>query len=325
MLQLNHYPTVYNLGHREVEGIFDDDVIVEEKVDGSQFSFGMMLSGEVITLDSKDGTSKDYPQYELHCRSKGKVMILDAPEKMFQHAVDSIIARQDLLHPGWVYRCEYLAKPHHNVLCYNRVPEGYLIGFDIAIGEEIYLSPEDKYREFDRIGLETVTLLYSGKVNNIDQFAVFLDHISILGGTTIEGVVVKNYEKFTREKKVMIGKHVSEKFKEVAGGEWRKANPTNGDVTELLISRYRTPARWQKAVLHLAEQGVLENSPRDIGSLIKEVQADVEKECAEEIKDILYKHFSSKINRGIISGLPEWYKEELLKSAFEGVDNGVSG
>jgi hypothetical protein len=307
-MEINHYPTVYAIGHREVEGIFQDPVIVEEKVDGSQFSFGLMP-----ILQSEVGPYL----YELQCRSKNHAMILDAPEKMFERAVLSIQSREGLLHPGWIYRCEFLQKPHHNVLCYNRPPEGYLIGFDIMIGDEIYLPYQEKAQEFKRIGLEVVPLLYEGLIRGVDQFHNLLDSISILGGTTIEGVVVKNYEKFTREKKVMIGKYVSEKFKEVAGGEWRKQNPTQGDITEILISRYRTPARWQKAVLHLAEQGVLTNSPKDIGALIREVQADVEKECADEIKDILYQHFSPKVNRGVIAGLPEWYKEELLNSAFE--------
>jgi hypothetical protein len=315
-MELNSYATVYALGHREVEGIFEDPVIVEEKIDGSQFSFGLISTGFVV-LDSKDSTSKAFEQFELQCRSKNHQMIIDAPEQMFNKAVESIKTREEFLHPGWIYRCEFLQKPHHNVLCYNRPPEGYIIGFDVATGLEVYLTYEAKKAEFARIGLETVPLLFQGKVRSIDQFTALLETISILGGTTIEGVVVKNYEKFTREKKVMIGKFVSEKFKEVANGEWRKANPTQGDITEILISMYRTPARWQKAVLHLAEQGVLENSPKDIGNLIREVQADVEKECTDEIKDILYQHFSPKVKRGIISGLPEWYKEELLKSAFE--------
>ena len=34
------YPQIYNLGHKAIAGIFDDDVLIEEKIDGSQFSFG---------------------------------------------------------------------------------------------------------------------------------------------------------------------------------------------------------------------------------------------------------------------------------------------
>ena len=58
-------------------------------------------------------------------------------------------------------------------------------------------------------------------------------------------------------------------------------------------------------------------SPRDIGNLIREIQADTKKECESEIKDALFKHFWPKIQRGITAGAPEWFKEQLLASAFE--------
>src|SRR5687767_4166729 len=119
MNQINSYPTVFALGHSAIRDIFSGDVIVEEKVDGSQFSFGVV-----------DG--------ELSCRSKGKVLILDAPEKMFLKAVESV---RDLpLHDGWIYRAEYLSTPKHNTLNYSRVPTKNIILFDVRTGEEEYLT-----------------------------------------------------------------------------------------------------------------------------------------------------------------------------------------
>ena len=41
-------------------------------------------------------------------------------------------------------------------------------------------------------------------------------------------------------------------------------NPNRGDMIALLIQELTTPARWQKAVQHLREDGKLEGSPRDI-------------------------------------------------------------
>ena len=40
---------------------------------------------------------------------------------------------------------------------------------------------------------------------------------------------------------------------------------------ETMLDNYRTVARWEKAIQHLNESGRLENSPRDIGPLIKEI------------------------------------------------------
>jgi len=295
---INSYPTVFAIGHKAIEGLFSGNVIVEEKVDGSQFSFGVI-----------DG--------QLECRSKGKQLILDAPEKMFIKAVTTVRELEPLLHPDWIYRGEYLNSPKHNTLAYDRVPVKNIIGFDIVTGPETYLTPEEKRAEFERIGLEVVPLLYSGVVSGMEMFNDLLTRVSVLGGTKIEGVVVKNYELFTVEKKVALGKYVSEAFKEVHEGDWKQRNPTSADVIEELSRKYKTPARWIKAVQHLKETGKLEGSPRDIGSLMIEVPEDIKKECEEEIKQALFDHFWPKMRRIAISGLPEWYKQELARSAFE--------
>jgi hypothetical protein len=295
------YPSIYNLGHRAIESLLTVRVNVEEKIDGSQFSFGVDDDGQ------------------LHIRSKGAQMHIDAPEKMFSRAAETVKEISSTLTPGWTYRAEYLAKPKHNSLCYSRIPRQHLIVFDVNTGEEGYLPYARKATESIKIGLEVVPLMFSGELQTIDQFRRFLDSESVLGGQKIEGVVVKpsDYGLFGADKKVLMGKFVSEHFKEVHSREWKKSNPTNGDVLLALGEQYTTAARWQKAVLHLQERGLLEGSPRDIGALIKEVPADISKECADEIKDKLFAWAWPHIQRMTTRGLPEWYKEQLLKQQFE--------
>ena len=175
--------------------------------------------------------------------------------------------------------------------------------------------PADVYAAWN--DLEVVPRLHEGMVTDIAMFRALLDTVSCLGGQKIEGAVIKNYLRYGLDKKVLMGKFVSEAFKEVHAAEWKKANPASGDVIESLIRQYKTPARWAKAVQHLQEAGQLEDSPRDIGLLMKEVPPDVEKECAQEIKAALYTWAWPKIRRGIIAGLPEWYKERLLERQFD--------
>jgi hypothetical protein len=295
------YSSIFNLGHRYIADLLTVPVNVEEKVDGSQFSFGISEEGEIKV------------------RSKGAVMIPDAPEKMFTAAVATVKDLALVLHPGWTYRGEYLAKPKHNTLAYSRVPSRHIIIFDINDGHESFLSYEDKRAEAERIGLETVALVYSGMVSDIQTFRAFLECESALGGQKIEGVVIKPsaYNLFGLDKKVLMGKFVSESFKEIHGGEWRKDNPTTGDIIDRISMDLKTPARWNKAVQHLAESGRIENTPRDIGTLMKEVPADIEKECVDEIKERLYRFAWPHIRRKVTAGLPEWYKDELLKRQFE--------
>lgn len=295
------YTKIHALGHRLIRDIFQGKVYVEEKIDGSQISFGVF--GD-----------------ELKIRSRGGPIHLGAPDKMFAQAVATIriMADRGLLRDGWTYRGEYLAKPNHNVLAYGRIPLNFIIGWDISDGLESYLSYEDKKNEFDRIGLETTPLLHYGEVADIQFFRRFLERESILGAQKIEGVVVKNYSKFLPDGKLMVGKFVSEAFKEIHNGVWKEANPSNSDVVDGLIESYKTPARWAKAVQRLREAGQLEDSPRDIGKIVAEIPKDIFEEETDAIKERLFQHFAPKIRRGCVGGVAEWYKEQLLKKSFEG-------
>lgn len=295
------YPSVYALGHKALTELLLDPVLVEEKIDGSLCGFGL------------------YPEHQIadgyRVRSKGAELNLDAPEKMFIKAVQVI--RGLPLHEGWMYCAEYLGKAKHNALAYDRTPNNYLIIFDIKTGNESYLSYDEKAEEATRLGLEVVPRIREGMVTDLTQFRAWLDTVSCLGGQKVEGLVCKNYSRFGPDKKVLMGKFVSEAFKEVHAVEWKQANPTQGDVVQLLIGKYRTPTRWAKAVQHLTESGQLEGSPRDIGLLIKEVPGDVLKECETEVRDALFEWAWPKIRRGLATGLAEWYKALLLAKQFE--------
>lgn len=302
---LHSYPSIYNLGHKAIATILDGNVFVEEKVDGSQFSFGNI-----------DG--------ELCCRSKGKQIIIDAPEKLFSKAVDTARLVFPMLKPGWVYRAEYVSKPKHNTIAYGRVPKDFLVIFDICPALETYLGPEEKRVEADRIGLESVPFFFAGKISSIDMFKDLLRTDSFLGNTKVEGIVIKRYDMFLADKKVAMAKYVSEEFKEKHGAAWKLSNPTKLDIIQSLILELKTEARWTKAIQHLKEAGELEDSPRDIGKLIKEIPVDILKEEEEHIKDILFKYAWKQIQRAVVSGFPEFYKEHLAKKAFEGKDENTT-
>jgi len=291
----HNYPKIFALGHKAISDLFLNEVLIEEKIDGSQFSFGRF-----------DG--------ELKCRSKGAILNIGAPEKMFEKAVESIAGLD--LKDGWTYRAEYLQKPKHNSLAYDRIPEKHVILFDINTGEEEYIAYADKNAEAKRIGLECVPIIDQRTISESKEILDYLGKLSILGGQKIEGVVIKNYHRFGMDKKVLMGKYVSEEFKEVHQKEWRKSNPSNKDVIQNLILEYKTPARWGKAIQHLKEKGILEQSPRDIGNLIKEVHTDIANECEDEIKEKLFNYAKPQILRGCTAGLAEWYKKELLEKQF---------
>lgn len=292
------YSSIYAIGHKAAAALFDGPVVVEEKVDGSQFSFGI----------DEDG--------ELMCRSKGKDLVVDAPEKMFQRAVDNALEIATELHPGWIYRGEYLEKPKHNALAYGRVPARHVILYDIDTGLQEYLDVAAKRTEAGRIGLEIVPVMFEGVITSADQVRALLHAESCLGGVAPEGLVVKNYAQFGSDKKVLMGKYVTEAFKESYKAAWGEANPAGADIVQRLGATYRTEARWRKAVQHLRERGELTESPKDIGVLLKEVSTDAHRECRDEIADELFAWAWPKIGRQITAGFPQWYKDQLLQQAF---------
>lgn len=299
------YPSIFNLGHKAVERLFDVECYVEEKVDGSQFSFGMI---------DAEGTGP-----RLRIRSKNVEMYTEAPAKMFAKAAEYVQSIAELLTPGWTYRGEFLAKPSHNSLAYERVPKNHIALFDVTVGDGEYGGRSLVEAEAARLGLEPVPLLLD-RTPTLEELRAILDTTeSMLGAQKIEGVVIKQAktELWAPDKKPLIGKFVSERFREVHKQKWGENNPSRTDSIEKIASEVCTVARWEKAIAHVREQGLLEDSPRDIGLLMKEIPLDVEKEEQDYIKDRLYKVFMPEIRRRLTAGFPQWYKERLMEKQFD--------
>lgn len=308
MSSWHSYPSAFNLGHRAVRDLMNYPHVIEEKIDGSQFSFGL-FPDEPDTIDG------------LRVRSKGAQMNPDAPEKMFTFAVTTVKGIAHLLHPGWTYRAEYLRVPKHNTLAYDRIPTKHLMVFDVSTGEEAWLSPEAKRLEAHRIGLECVPTigLYPRVKTSLDELRHMLDSTSsVLGGHLIEGVVIKPLvELYGQDHKTLMGKFVSERFREAHKHAWSESNPTSGDILDRLAKTYTAEGRWMKAVQHLRDAGALTDSPKDIGLLIPEVQKDLGQEEKDEIMRMLWKWAWPHLGRACTRGLPDWYKNELLRKQFE--------
>lgn len=166
------------------------------------------------------------------------------------------------------------------------------------------------------LGLEVVPLLFKGEVSNVEHLKHLLSEPSFLGGQR-EGLVFKNKNRFGIDGKPLYGKYVSDAFKEVHQKDWKARSPSQGDIIEQLIERYMTPARWNKAVYRLRDENRLSDSPTDIGPLMGEISKDVMEECKDEIALKLWKWAWPKIARGVVRGLPEWYKEQLANQQFD--------
>lgn len=299
----NSYSKIYALGSKQISKLWGRNVIVEEKVDGSQISF--MREGD-----------------QLFIRSKEAHIPVDNPTKPFGPAVEAIKAVKDKLDEGFIYRGEYLSKPRHNVHAYGRIPKNHIMIFDIQGLPGMFENPggfitSRKVRESEvsKLGFEIVPFLGEGLLTNIGHLEELLETPSVLGEQKVEGLVIKpiRYDLYDEEGKLLMGKLVSPAFREkhgVASG----ISDGKGPMVNQVIAMLKTEARWNKAVQHLRDKGMLTESPKDIGLIMGEVKRDLLEEEGEWLKERIFHEFIRDVTRGVTAGLPEWYKQKLLEN-----------
>lgn len=286
---------VYNLGKPETEGILDGPVIVQEKVDGSQFSFMVDADGE------------------LHCRSKSASIDPWNPPAMFAAACATVLNAYtaERLERLVVYRGEAFRGPKHNVLQYARAPRGGLALFAVDFDEE-WLAGDTLVRVADELGTEAVTVFGDGVVVDEADLSRMLATESMLGGVPVEGVVVRSLSMVDRwTGRPLVAKLVSEAFRETKKRP-RPSKEPGRDIVETIAETYATEARWAKAAQHLREEGKLSGTMRDMPLLIAEVARDVLDEEGDVIRSELLAWAQQRgLAKKFSNGLAEWYRAEL--------------
>lgn len=298
------YPKILQLGALRTEKIFEGKVVIQEKIDGSQFRFGINEDGELV-LGSR--------------RRK----IGDKPDKMFNKGVEYVKSLNlKLQYKNTYFYAEYLNRPKHNTLKYERTPKNNLVLLDVSVqGKWQDISQLGAWAEF--LDIELIPILYFGLTKHwhgdkTDIIKKYLEKESFLGGETIEGVVIKNYNET-----VELGGKVFPLFCKYTSDKFKERNMGSGKVKdrwtiEKYTETFKTDARWIKAIHRLRDEGKLENSPKDIGMLIREIIADIKEEELENIKKELEHKVLGKLIRRIMitatKGFADFYKEYLLKN-----------
>jgi len=291
MSELHPYPKLISLHKNETNKIFDYEVDVEEKIDGSQFSFGVI-------------------QGKLYAKSKGTALNVVTQGGMFANAVSAVKRLAPNLVDGAIYRAECVDKPKHNVITYSRVPKNHFVLFDINVIKNdalVFLTREEKEREAARLGLEITPLLHTGRIT-LEDIAKLNQTESMLGGAKIEGVVLKNPQCTDKHGNIMFVKAVNDDFKEKMTG---KLSSEAKNIFQLIASQYKTEARWLKAIQALAELESLTDTMKDVGPIIGAVHKDIMLEEEAELKDMLFNAYKKQILNSLTDGLPEWYRNKL--------------
>lgn len=294
------YPKLHHLGTRETANLFEgEEIEVQEKIDGSQFRFWV-----------EEDTG------HLRCCSRGGEIDVLNPQKLFGPTVEHLRFKCPIIPDGIVFYGEAMCAPHHNKLAYERAPEGNLVLFDALVPRASAPSGYHhmQYEELEHwarvMQVQPANQLAFGNILPTDLDS-FLEGPSMLGGMR-EGVVIKN-----RRNGVM-GKYVNPRFREIMGvkprankyGEWPA-------FLAALSESVSTEARWEKAVQRLREEERLADSPKDIGAIVRLVQADIVEECQAYLADELMKKALPEITKQAARPIALWYKERLARSIAE--------
>ncbi len=307
MKMIPKYAKIMTLGASRTENALIGDVVIQEKVDGSQFRVGL----------NEDN--------ELFCGSKNVNWEYNKPEGMFAKGYDYIFSLEEVIKNNYekntFFFFEYLEKPKHNVLAYDEIPRNYLVLFDVLINGEWVKERKTLENIADHLLVSVVPELFRGIVENGFEFIKDLVETtdSFLGGNKIEGCVIKNYEQ-----NIEVGnnifplftKYVRAEFKEKHSKGWKN----KGSNLEEYYQTFANENRWLKAIQRFKEAGILQNSPKDIGLLIEDIKVDIFAEETDNIKDFLFNHFKRNITRVCVRGFPEWYKDYLAKENLTKVE-----
>lgn len=303
------YSKIYALGHSRLGRGFTErhEFVVQEKVDGSQFSWGKLEDGTLVARSRN---------VDLNVEE-----IANTAEHMFSKACQSVLRMGPKIPEGVIYRGEYLRTPKHNTCEYARLPKNHLVLFDVMLDVESYTGNRvDLAFSADSLDIDLIPELHRGPVTK-ELLEELLTRESFLGGCTLEGVVLKQYKEFDDlTGKLKMAKVVRPSFREEHATKWKNKleNMSGGDIVQRIGDKYAVEARWHKAIQHLRDDGRLKGEPADIGPLMRELVEDFEAECKEAVMQELWGWAHKDIKRRIQRGFPEFYRQYLIDSAFEG-------
>jgi len=254
--------------HPDLSTMFDvdsDTIYVQEKVDGANFQFQRI--GD-----------------ELVCGSRN--MLLTPPARKFV-AVDVVsnkfVSDPDQFIEGYVYYAESMQR---HTINYGDIPP--CIGYDVLdISSGLFVFPEYAQHFFARLDIPFLkpTKTMDAKTARTTDFPSLITKSAIGNtGVTMEGIVIKNHERFSPHGQHLFGKLVTNAFKEanasvLGAPKRRKRYNTEKEI----VNTFVTNTRIDKKIFDIREQNN-KISMKDMRTLYKLVGDDV---LTEEIINIV--------------------------------------
>ena len=270
-MQFHKYGKVYRLGHEQNQGILEDEVIIQEKIDGGNFRFYFTKKGDLVfgsrtqQLTSNKGDDSNV-------------------NKQFKKVVDFVRKRASY-QKGFEKYIFYGEACFKHTINYDWSKMPFFLGFDVFDTEKnIFVNDIEMTELFNTLNLDVVPLVRYGYFSSNDftddlvpKSAYALDSSE---DNKAEGIVVKNY------KKQLFAKYVRDAFKErnasVFGGT-PKLNKVDETNNADFIFKYCSNARIEKIIMRELDDGKKLDMTL-MGCIIKKTYLDI---IDEEWKEIL--------------------------------------
>lgn len=257
MTEFIKYPKIFHLGTKKAEGFIaedamDNEIVVEEKMDGANFRFGVIDDRFRAGSRRVDFTPFMYPNDTA--MPDGSPVIDTQKLGQFAKAVLlAYAAYSGKAKDGYIYFVEYMI-PHTLEYDWERIP--MFIGFDIYDTKaERFLDYDAKVEEFKRIEITPAPLVWRGKLRDftVEEYENLIPQSAYRDGKA-EGLVIKDY---TRQWFVKI---VAPEFREAnlkvfGAGARKKAKKYSQSGAEWFVNAFITRRRIEKIIDRLIEEG----------------------------------------------------------------------
>ena len=294
------YPKIHTLGSLENEGILNEVVVCQSKIDGANFRCRYIAEENRLVFGSRAQL--------LDNANMNEWKAIRSYLKAFELFKDKFI-------PGVVYFSESMQK---HTINYENIPD--TIGYDVFdVERQEFYNWKAAKAAFEQIGIPFINIHFEkhGRDVTIDELKDVIKK-SPYRKEGDEGIVLKCYNKKNVFGRPLFAKIVDELFKEENKKAFKQVTPTTTNNEYEVIDRYLTEARFEKAITQLREQGNVVDMSL-MPKLFKYLGDDILSEnilyISGEWKALDFKTFYGLIARRCAGML----KECLLKDAHESI------
>lgn len=311
VIKMYKYPKILHIGAPLVDTIFFEEVEITEKIDGSQCR--IELTEDSVMVGSKNQGIADHGMFEI---------AHDQGERIHRETDWRELGSELTLF------CEFLEKPKHNTIKYDRVPLNHLYLFGAVVGDtHDHMVTGGLIEIAEHLEIDPPNVMSSGMVESAKDLKEFMSVQSYLGGSLVEGIVAKNYNRTYDPLQVhsqayigypMAAKYVREDFKTSNAKQWNTLDRKKG--IDAITDMFFTGERLQKTIQHLNDEGKIEYQKNDLKYLIPEFFDDLMDEKKEQMTNMIMGEVFKDLKRRASGYVVKAWIDYLTEKQFEDGD-----